>query len=604
MIAMFSGPDSKAAGPLPYFILLVSVFVTYANTLANGFVWDDNLFTANQAYWKYDLHTIFLSLSNGLEYLPVRDITYLSDIALWGDRPFGFHLTNLLLFTASVMLVYRTAFRLQALCRDTDGRSMAGVFVPLLTALLFALHPLRSEVVAWVTQRNTLLATLFFTLSLLLFLRYLDEQGGKTMLACSIGAFVLAIFSKATVVILPLLLFFLLVLRNERQKRYSWWLLTPYFAVAGAAAALHITIARKTSVIGAAQSGGIGERLAVALQIPFFYLKKNLFPADISAFYADHFARSFAALPVVMAAAGLLLAVPLLCYARCRYPEITLGGGWFIITLVPVSNLFATNPIVADRYTFLPAIGLSFMAAALAWRLAWGRSWRSFAISAMVLLLTSMAAVTFSRNRVWRSEISLWSDTAARSPEIAGVWFNLGRAWHRTPRLGKALEAYLRALTIDPYDNDSLNNAAAMISSTEGPVSYRKELVRELSGQLPPLPAGLALLGHTDAPWAHPAVAEALFLKLLEVDRNSVELQLALANLYLKVGAMDRAAAIYGEIIKKPDGRGEPEFGLARIAAAGGNAGEAARLLAIARQKGGVPDAMLKMAGKSLQERR
>jgi len=602
MIKISAERGFKISRLLPYIILLAVTMATYANSLSGGFVWDDNLFAKNQVYWDFDLRTIFFSLANSLEYQPVRDISFLFDIAVWGDRPFGFHLTNLLIFSAFVLLIYRTAFRLHSYCRGAVDRNAAGIFVPLVTALLFALHPLRSEVVAWVTQRNTLLATFFFTLSLLLFLRYLDEQRGKTLLAGSIGAFILAIFSKATVVILPLLLLFLLLFRRDAQQRRLWWLLIPYFAVSAAAATLHIAIAKTTSVIGAAKSASIGERLIVALQIPFFYLKKTLFPTDISAFYVDHFARSPAAPVVIAAAVGLLLAAALAWQFRHRCPEFAIGGGWFIITLIPVSNLFATNPIVADRYTFLPAIGLCFMAASLLGRLVRGRLSRFFAMSVAALLLISMAVMTVGRNRVWRNDIALWTDTATRSPGVAGVWFNLGRAWHRTTGLGMALDAYLRALTKDCCNIEALDNAASMISSTEGPPAYRKELVRELVDQLP-ASAGLTLIGHTDNPWPHPEVAEALFLKLLTVDRDSAVLQLALANLYRKVGAVERAAVIYGAIQRRGVGRGEAEFGLARIAAAGGNFGEAGRLLALARQKGGVPSALLEKMEKLLRER-
>lgn len=586
-----AGNSGRLAGFIPYALLALVTFALYANTLAGGFVWDDNLFTANQVYWRFDLRTILLSLANGLEYQPVRDLTFLADIALWGDRPFGFHLTNLLLFMATVLLVYRVAAALSARFVRAEEGWPAGL-VPLLTALLFAVHPLRCEVVAWVTQRNTLLATFFFLLALLWFLRYQEKKAAKFLLLAS-GAFLLALLAKATVVVLPLLLLLLMMPAGGSDRWPSgrgWLPLLPFVLLAGAGAALHLTIARQTAVISAAYYGSLAERVAVALQVPFFYLQKTLLPRELTAFYAENFATVITAPQTVAAALVLAAAAAAAWLLRRRLPELLLGGGWFIITLLPVSNLFATSPVVADRYIYLPSVGLAFLAAVLCYRLC-----RRFKAAVVVgVLLVPLALLTQNRNRVWHDDITLWSDSAARTPQVAGVWFNLGRAWHRTPRLGLALEAYLRAVSLDPADLKALDNAATLFPSTRGSLAERRELVRELAAKLPPQPAGLALLGYTPAGWQHPDAAEELFLNLLAVDTGSVALQLALANLYREVEAYDRAMAIYGDVVKSGQGRGEAEFGLAAIAAADGNRQEMARLLALARSKGGVPENLLR----------
>jgi tetratricopeptide (TPR) repeat protein len=574
----------------PYLLLSVVTVLLYANALSGGFVWDDNLFTANQVYWGFDLGKIFFSLANGLEYLPVRDLSYLFDIALWKGTPFGFHLTNLLLFVAIVILVYGLANRLTHFTRSADS-SAPQWFVPLFTALVFAVHPLKSEVVAWITQRNTLLATLFFLISVSCFLRYREKEENKT-LAVSLAVFILAILSKAIVVVLPLLLlFFMLLEKGSAWRQGKFWApLVPFIVLAGAGAALHIAIARKTTVISVAYYGSFSERLAVAVQIPFFYLKKTLLPTDLSAFYTENFAQSLAS-PGVLLAAFVLAAVAALAWLlRKKFPEILIGGGWFMITLLPVSNLLATSPVAADRYLFLPSFGLAFTAAALVSRI---RLQPKLVVSPILLILCLLAALTFKQNRLWHDDISLWRQTAAISPQVAGVWFNLGRALHRTPQLSLALEAYLRACRLDPANMKSLDNAASLFPSSRGSIAARHELVKSLAEQLPPYPAGLALIGYTEREWQHPDAAEELFLYLLSADRQSVTLQLALANLYRKLGAFDRAIPLYVEIAGSDKGRGEAEFGLAAIAAAKGNQQEKGRLLALAKEKGGVPLEMI-----------
>lgn len=519
-------------------VLALVCLIFFGNALLGGFVWDDNLFSASQVYWNFDLRTILFGLANGLEYQPVRDLTFLWDILVWRGSPWGFHLTNLLLFIAVTLLVQRLAAALYSRFIKNSQASLG----PFITALLFAVQPLRSEVVAWVTQRNTLLATLFFLLATILFLRWQAEKKGL-LLGFSSICFSLALLAKATVVVLPLLLVLLLLVRREGEQRTpaDWLALLPFAAIAAAGAALHLAIAGRTTVIAATYFGSIQERLAVALQIPFFYLKQTLLPTAISAFYVDGFSRSLAS-PGSLAAVLALVVIFTACWAlRQRLPELALGFGWFIITLLPVSNLFATSPVIADRYLFLPAVGLAFAIAVLAERLLQGNG-RLLCVAALVAV--PLGVMTVSQNRVWHDDIALWRATAGRSPQVAGVWFNLGRALHKTPQLSMALEAYLRAVRLDSGDTRALDNAASLFPSTRGTIRERHELVRSLAEQLPDYPAGLPKIGNTSLEWRHPDAAEELFLYLLAADPQSVHLRLTLANFYRKMGAHDRAAAI------------------------------------------------------------
>ncbi|NVN99882.1 MAG: hypothetical protein HXX17_11195 [Geobacteraceae bacterium] len=518
---------------IPYILLVAMVLLVYGNSLSGGFVWDDSLFTANQVYWAFDLKKIFLSLANGLEYQPVRDLTYLFDIVVWKGTSVGFHLTNLLLFIAVTLLVYRLAARL---CAGFEA-SRPAWFVPFFTAALFAIHPLKSEVVAWVTQRNTLLATLLFLVATLLFISYQDN-GNKKLYFASLAVFVLALLSKATVVVLPLMLLFLM-LTGKRQGR--WSPLAPFFALSAAGAALHVTIAKKMAVISAAYYGEFSERLSVALQIPFFYLGKFLLPTGISPFYAENFEKSLLSPRTILSALLLAGIVLLLWLLRKQYPELLLGGGWFAITLLPVSNLFATSPVAADRYLFLPSFGLAFALVSMVGRITLPSRVK---VSIAALLLALLATVTFRQNRIWHDEISLWSETARRSPQVSGVWFNLGRALHKTPQLSFALEAYLRAIKLDPADIKPLDNAAALFPATRGSIRERHELVMSLAEQMPDYPQGLPQIGTVQREWRHPDAAEELFFYLLSADPDSKHLRLAMASFYRKMGANDRAEAI------------------------------------------------------------
>jgi tetratricopeptide (TPR) repeat protein len=320
-----------------------------------------------------------------------------------------------------------------------------------------------------------------------------------------------------------------------------WYALAPFFALAAVGAAFHLSIAKKTTVISAAYYGEFSERLGVALQIPFFYLGKFFLPTGISPFYAENFETSLLAPRTLLSALFLAGIALLLWLLRKKYPELLLGSGWFAITLLPVSNLFATSPVAADRYLFLPSFGLAFALVSMAGRITLPSPVK---VSIAALILALLATVTFRQNRIWHDEISLWSETARRSPQVAGVWFNLGRALQKTPQLSFALEAYLRAIKLDPADIKPLDNAAALFPATRGSIRERHDLVMSLAEQMPDYPAGLEQIGNVQREWRYPDAAEELFFYLLAADPNSKHLRLAMANFYRKMGANDRAEAI------------------------------------------------------------
>ena len=365
----------------------------------------------------------------------------------------------------------------------------------------------------------------------------------------------------------------------------------PFFLLAAAGAALHLTIASRTQVISAAYFGSLQERLATALQVPFHYLWKTFWPIGLSAFYPDRFSRELLSLPVLAATMVLVAGAVATWRLRRRFPELLLGGGWFAITLLPVSNLFATSPVVADRYLFLPSGGLALLIAGLLCRLPLPR--RRLAILVAVLLIP-LGWLTVQRNLVWHSELSLWSDTVKRSPGVAAVWFNLGRAGQKTARPGLALEAYLRAISLDRANRLALDNAAGMFPASRGTIAERRQLAVDLAAKLPPYPAGLALLGYTPARWPDQGAVEELLLNLLAVENGSPELQLALANLYRQAGAVDRAAAVYNEASRLGVGNGAAELGLAALAGAAGDRATMERQLVAARSRGGVPETVIR----------
>jgi protein O-mannosyl-transferase len=341
-------------------LLTATVLALFGNTLLNGFVYDDTVLTVgNRVYTEFMLERMFFSPGNGLEYLPLRDLTYAIDFAVWGERAFGFHLTNLLIYLANVFAVYYLTVQLCLLRgakEEVEGWGVAAT--AFVAALLFAVHPIHSEAVAWVTGRNVLLSGLFFFLGSAFYVAYLRRDRG-VISGYYLGAFICyfcALLSKATSITLPLV-FLLFVAFDRREKRVTRLLqLLPFFALALVFFVLFREVATATNVIShgftSLGSSSILVKAVTALKIPVFYLWKLVVPVGLSPEYDVEFASSLMEPGTLLALGALVALTAAAVFLRKKYPELLLGFGWFMLTLLPVLNFFATNPVVADRYAY------------------------------------------------------------------------------------------------------------------------------------------------------------------------------------------------------------------------------------------------------------
>lgn len=423
-------------------MLLCLILSVYGASLRHGFVWDDNIyFINNPAYRDFNLRAIFFSLANGVEYLPLRDLTYALDYLVWGGNPAGFHLTNLIFFAANVLLVHSLGQVITKRLATISGRSGSG-FIPLIAAAGFAIHPINAEVVNFITCRNVLVSGLFFFLSCIAFIRFLEDGGGGAVrwYPVSLLAFVAAMLGKATAITLPLLLMTTLPLLYTRQVKQWLLYLAPFFATALGFFVVFRGIAVNAGFTGLHSfdlaSSRFGGKLALALQIPLFYLKKLLLPYGFSAEYVTDFASRLLSLQVLLAGAALLAMVFAAYLLRRSRPEFTLSVCWFTAALVPVLNFLGTHPIVADRYAYLPAYGFMLAVAFMLDGIS-GCRLKSIVCVALGLVL-SMVAV--DRSRDWKSDETLWRANIRSFPGDTKSYVNLADYYYVRGEARKALD--------------------------------------------------------------------------------------------------------------------------------------------------------------------
>ena len=429
----------------PLALLLPLSALAFLPVLLGGFVWDDHfLLTSISAYFEPDIKAILSTPVNGFEYLPVRDISLLVDAQLWGQRAFGFHLSNLVYYLLVITLVQCVLLRLGNRLNQPHARRLA-----FWTTLLFALHPLHTEAVAFIAARNNLLAMLFVLWSLHAFLDVLDGRR-RAMLWCLL-AFVLALLSKASVLYFPFALvgLYTVMTPRENQQRQHWLLLSLLLFVDLAATALHFGIARELGTLQP-EIGRFGvldplQAMWRAALIPVFYLRYFLLPWPLNVAYDEiallQWAQPLVALPLYLLYIGML-ALAWRWRHRSRWP--LLGLGWFFLTLLPVASLLPTIPVVADRYVFPGMLGLAMLAAP--WSLRW--HWAAWALALLLL------GLSFNRSLDWSSDVTLWES-----------------AWQVTPET--AAPAYFHAL----YQAGRLDKAL-LLAGLENPPSYRLPLYR------------------------------------------------------------------------------------------------------------------------------
>lgn len=387
--------------------LCASTLAVFSSAIANGFVGSDD-----PSYFSENLHVLEgLSWDGFVWALGTREmghwhpLTWLSlmaDATIWGASAAGTHLSSVLLHVGA------TACLFLFLSRST-GAPLRSAFA----TALFALHPLRVEAVAWTSSRKEVLAGFLLTLLLLAHARFARAPSWRRALPVW-GLMALGLMAKGTFVAAPLLLLLVDRWPLERQRDgglRQWWRLglekAPLFILGALSAGWSLWSARGAGAMVTLETLPLEERLANAIHGVVFYLEKTVAPFELTAFYpleAD--SRGFTA----AIAAGMLALVTLsLWWSRRRYPPALVGWLWFLLPLIPVSGLFQAGlQRAADRYTYVPAMGLSIL---VVWLVPWPQAVRATRVALVggVALLGVLSVLSIRQLARWENSDTLFS---------------------------------------------------------------------------------------------------------------------------------------------------------------------------------------------------
>jgi protein O-mannosyl-transferase len=545
----------RVLGPLGVTMATLAVF---APALSNGFVWDDAAnIVANPSYrglgWL-ELHWMLTSHLMG-PWIPLTWATLGLDFLVYGMKPAGYHLTNIVLHAANAVAVYVIAQRLLRLTRAEAGEPATRLGAAA-AALVFALHPLRTESVAWVTERRDVLSGLFFLLTLLAYLKAHEGSGRRRWLAASVGCYALAMLSKPIVMSLPFVLvvldFYPLGRLSPRWRewlspraRTIWVEKLPYILVALMGGAIaYVDLDQKTPL---AQYPPLA-RLAMLLYSLWFYLWKTLLPLGISPLYelpaqvspfAPRFATAgLAVVLITIAAWGL----------RRRWPAGLAIWTSYAVMVAPVGGLVHAGPqLVASRYSYLPCLGWAVLAGAgvaflvgTADRRQLRPTFAGLGLGVAALSVAGLAGLTSGQVQNWRDEDTLWRSALEVDPACARCHGNLAVSLEARGYYSEAIKHFELALSLRP---DSFGNERRNLGLTFLRLGRFPEAVKQFQLHLERSPGDVEVrnyLGVTlmNAGEMNDAVRQ--LEKAVELDPNHAA---ALTNLGLAVSATGRPAA-------------------------------------------------------------
>ncbi|HET7340635.1 MAG TPA: hypothetical protein VFL90_04165, partial [Methylomirabilota bacterium] len=451
--------------PLIALALAGLTIVVFLPALSNGWLDydDDRNFLTNPGFRGFGPAQLRFMLTGGImgHWTPVTWLSHALDHVVWGMDPFGYHLGNVLLHAANAALVYALALRLLALAMpamDVTARRLGAAT----TALVFALHPLRAESVAWITERRDVLSAFFGLLAVLAYLRYAaaDARRARWYLA-SLGLFALGLLSKSMVVSLPVVLLVLDVYPLRRLDARAARpggpvaLLSekaPYLALAIVSVVVTSAMMARTVRVTSLALYPPAARVAMAAYGLAFYPWKLVAPLDLMPMYELPVSVSSVAPRFLLPLVAVLAVTVALLLARRRWPAGLAAWLAYAVLLAPVSGLVHAGPqLVADRFSYLPSIALLLPLGAgvalAARRPALGRA----VLVAVIVWIGSMAALTWAQVQAWHDTDTLFAYALEVDPGCGWCYAQYGGALGNRGDFEHAIPLLERAAALRPH---------------------------------------------------------------------------------------------------------------------------------------------------------
>ena len=436
-------------------LIFTITFVSFFPSLKNDFVnWDDDKYVTENPMirdlsWK-SIKAFFNSFFTG-HYHPLTLLSYSIEFKFFKLNPFAYHTTNFILHLFNGLLVFWLFFMLTG-----------GIPTSFVVALLFGIHPLHVESVAWISERKDVLYAFFFLGSMIGYLYYRKTQGMKYYYL-SLFLFLLSILSKVMAVTLPVVLFLCDYFLNRKLDRNSFIEKIPFLIIAFVFGMIAIF-----SPLAPKAPAGFTAIIPKTLFFDYFLiisnmliscLSKLIIPIKLSCVYPflKEIGRPWPYVFLYLSAiAGFLMVGMIL---RKSTKKIIFGSLFFFLTILPVLPL----KIFADRFNYIPSIGVFYIAGeGLSWlyqsKIGYSRMVKAFLLIIFIGLIGTFSFLTWERCQVWKDSITLWDDALKNYPNILKANNNRGAAYIDKGLYDQAISDLNKAIEINPRFVKAYNN--------------------------------------------------------------------------------------------------------------------------------------------------
>lgn len=510
---------------IPYMILLAVIGLVYGNTLLHSFHFDDVPSILKKPWIRgLDKIPMFIFQYNSRPFVLLSfNINYaISQFEVW-----SYHVVNILIHMGVSMLVYQLGYFMLSLM--TDKKRVGGYpfrCMPLSAALIFALHPLNTQSVTYISSRSSTLATFFYLGAMVLcFKGYLGYQKFPDRELSRVKALGIALLgvlslilggcSKLIVATFPIMaaLFHYFFITSLAPR--VWWsqvlkLGSLLGGVLLVGLFIHFVVLEKGFMgTSSSQMHWSAYLLTQTYVIPFEYFWKMLFPLNLNIDIGYPLLSDWTILPNYSGIVVLCLLAFMVFWIKDRV--IKFGLAWSLITLAPTSSVIPLLDMAVEHRTYLSLVGFALAGATSLCYLglvirskvpriiASQSSAMGLFQSGMILILFFYAAGTVDRNAVWKNDITLWRDAKKKSPHLVRPYNNLGEAFDQLKRYDEAIEEFERSLKLDPgysFALSNLGNIYGKLGRYEKSITYFEK----------------ALASKSDYPPAHYNLARALFI--------------------------------------------------------------------------------------------
>ena len=551
-------------------LLALAVFAVFGQTVGFEFVnYDDPAYIYENPHVRKGLawDSVRWALGAGLCFpsdhadfwIPLTFLSHIAVAQAAGLNPWAHHLLNVLLHTATAILLFLAFDRMTR----APWRS---AFV----AVLFAIHPLHVESVAWVTERKDVLCGFFWALAMLAYARHAERPTSRRYALVALFM-AMGLMSKPMIVTFPFVLLLLDVWPLERAgagsttrlapQRVKWrkaiWEKAPLFAMSAFGVALTFRIQAGHKWVAPMDALPLSLRAQNIAAAYAGYVSKAIYPVALSPFYP--FPREGIVLWRLAAATLFLVLMTISSFlVFAKRPYLAIGWLWFLGVLVPVIGIVQVGgQAMADRYTYLPLIGLFIIVSWGAGEIAAGsRARRAAVVVLAAAAVIALMARAYGQTRYWRDGVTLFQHAVDVNPGSAVAQNNLGSALDKEGKTALALRYYETAARLDPRFVKALNNVAGAYAAL-GNLDEAIQWSRKALGVDPDSVDALSNLGSALAERGNPGEAEQYLKRAVELDPEAREARVNLAAALEAQGKAAEARTQYQEALSLAQAAGD-----------------------------------------------